>query len=520
MPKPSKKAQAASADDQLLLESSLIALRKAMMQQADSLEQQTMALHLPQLDTALLERGGSMVHLRGVGSSPHGGGCQLPSELLLVCSAFYEHAASFGQPPSAVELPCGDRCVRLLGAALTAGSTVLVPASAAELLQAASYLQVAAVLEACSAYLQRHVLDAHPAAVLRAALDLGLSSLAAHIADDFLQEFYKLSGEKAALLLREWPPTQRRELLDSRRLAAPTELCLIETLCHLAKAASSADAVALLDCTRFHLMTSYELAAADLYLQHNSKWVDRRLSTALAWRLLNARVGADLAAWPAPAGIPGERSSIAGGSGIAAAAAATAAARMQGLSLQDGDGGGGGSSGIEEGHPRKIRLRCLAWGLLTAHLAAWSGAAMFLASRHIPCSFDSPEASRPLVLQLEREDPRHGPAEAVGGTTGRAGGDTDSGGSGWDLQLSRDPERFPAGFRAVCFAFGTEGFFWCPLGPLVKPGPTWWKVGFLSSQLPRALPTTPATAAAAGSSGSAAGSDDGLLLVGWWVPEQ
>lgn len=142
---------------------------------------------------------------------------------------------------------------------------------------------------------------------------------------------------------------------------------------------------------------------------------------------------------------------------------------------------------------------------------------MYLASRHIPCSWQPTEAPRPLVLQLEREDPRHGPAEAVGGTTGRAGGDTDSGGAGWDLQISRDPDRIPAGFQAVCFAFGSEGFFWCGLGPLVKPGPTWWKVGFLASQLPRALPTTPAAAAAAGAGGD---SEDGLLLVGWWVPEQ
>lgn len=51
------------------------------------------------------------------------------------------------------------------------------------------------------------------------------------------------------------------------------------------------------------------------------------------------------------------------------------------------------------------------------------------------------------MLQLERDDPRHRPAEAVGGTTGGAGGDTDSGGSGWDLQLSRDPDQFPEGFR-------------------------------------------------------------------------
>lgn len=35
-------------------------------------------------------------------------------------------------------------------------------------------------------------------------------------------------GERAAALLREWPPPKRRELLGSRELNAPTECCLIE----------------------------------------------------------------------------------------------------------------------------------------------------------------------------------------------------------------------------------------------------------------------------------------------------
>lgn len=291
------------------------------------------------------------------------------------------------------------------------------------------------------------------------------------------QEFYKLSGGRAAALLREWPPAARRRLLGSASLAAPTELCLVEvcvwvggwgrpggdvadacrsrtllqisagwagspgntscsllqwsslhalplcilllllamhgclpalsaampapcserplrlpsqhhhaqsltptplqTLCHLAKVASSADAVALLDCICFQLMTAHELAAAVLYLQHNSKWVDKRLSTALAWRLLSARIGADLAAWPAPAGVPGERGSVPGGAGIAAAAAARAAARLQGMGVQDGDGAGGGrGSDAEQEHPRPMRRRCTAWGLSTARLGAWSGTAM------------------------------------------------------------------------------------------------------------------------------------------------
>lgn len=183
MPKTSKRFQAAPVDDQLLLEPSLIALRKAVTQQAASFEQQTVALQLPPLDTALLDQTSSMVQLRGVGASPTDGGCgveghilapmrlpiiadavlkpslcrlphfpchpctlisscQLPLQLLLSCSAFYKHAASFGRPPLVVELPCGDHCARLLGAAIAAGSAVLGPASVAELLQAASYLQV------------------------------------------------------------------------------------------------------------------------------------------------------------------------------------------------------------------------------------------------------------------------------------------------------------------------------------------------------------------------------------------
>lgn len=54
--------------------------------------------------------------------------------------------------------------------------------------------------------------------------------------------------------------------------------------------------------------------------------------------------------------------------------------------------------------------------------------------------------------------------------------------------------------------------------------PCRWKVGFLASQLPRALPTR--LLLSGGSSDAEAGGsghsleDDGLLLVGWWVPEQ
>lgn len=54
-----------------------------------------------------------------------------------------------------------------------------------------------------------------------------------------------------------------------------------------------------------------------------------------------------------------------------------------------------------------------------------------------------------------------------------------------------------------------------------------WKVGFLASQLPKAMPTRLLSSGGpSGSSGEGAAGgelsldDDGLLLVGWWVPEQ
>lgn len=34
------------------------------------------------------------------------------------------------------------------------------------------------------------------------------------------------------------------------------------------------------------------------------------------------------------------------------------------------------------------------------------------------------------------------------------------------------PPSCPSTLQAACWAFGTDGFFWCKLGPLVKPGPT------------------------------------------------
>lgn len=47
--------------------------------------------------------------------------------------------------------------------------------------------QVPAVLDACSAWLLEHVFDAHPELVLRAALNLGLSSLGERIEQEFLR---------------------------------------------------------------------------------------------------------------------------------------------------------------------------------------------------------------------------------------------------------------------------------------------------------------------------------------------
>lgn len=47
--------------------------------------------------------------------------------------------------------------------------------------------QVAAALDACSAWLLEHALNPHPGLTLRVALDLGLSSLAAQIEREFLR---------------------------------------------------------------------------------------------------------------------------------------------------------------------------------------------------------------------------------------------------------------------------------------------------------------------------------------------
>lgn len=73
MGKPSKRAQPAPADDHLLIEPSLIALRKAMAQHA-ALEEQAVPLNL-QVDTTPLERSSSAVQLSGLGRSPNDCGC-------------------------------------------------------------------------------------------------------------------------------------------------------------------------------------------------------------------------------------------------------------------------------------------------------------------------------------------------------------------------------------------------------------------------------------------------------------
>ena len=307
-------------------------------------------------------------------------------------------------------------------------------------------------------------------------------------------------------------------------------------------------------------MSAHEVAAAALYLQANAKWADRRLCTALTWRLLSARVAADLAgegqaerrrdceqlAIQKLQQLQGE-GGCRGSAALAASRPAAAAASAE-AAAEAGAGPGAG--------PRRVARRALHYGLRTASLEGWSGTTMYCAQRAIPCTW---APARPMVLQLEREDPRHAAAEAACGTSGGGGGATGGGGTGWDLQLSMDPHTFPAGFRvgarsasaaqlrpcraptappqwlpavirtnpqsptlmchtpmqATCFAFGADGLYWCALGPLSKPGPTWWKVGFLASQMAHALPL-----ALLGGSGGGGGGEGGLLLVGWWVPEQ
>ncbi|KAL4858351.1 hypothetical protein ACK3TF_001822 [Chlorella vulgaris] len=463
-----QRAKPASSDD-LLLEPSLVALRKAMA-----------SLELPIQSVSLLAAShcqkpaeqaedGPTVSLAGAGAPASVG-----SAGTFCFSKAVTTSMPFGVPPASVSVEFGHRCVALLVDALRCGSVELGPASVAELLQAGVYFQVAYVLDAASQYLREQLLDSHPCVVLRFALDLQLAGLQDAIESTFLQNFFKLCGQDAAALLKEWGPDKRRELLQSPLLCSPTECCVVETLCRLAKLTSSADAVSLLSCVRFAEMRAQEVAAASLYFQHNAKWVDKRLSTAMAWRLLNARVAADLAQRTQ------HTSQQPGTSCNGPAVQPAPASLLQTHQARQGLQGGA----------RAAAARTLLWALQTSALQEFSGTSMYCTSRHISCSWASPGPSRPLVLQLERGDL---PLTAAAQHAGAAGEAASCGGSDWDLQLRLDATGpaltpFPAGFKATCFAFGTEGLFFCPLGPLAAPGPTWWKVGFLSSQLPRALP--------------------------------
>ena len=212
----------------------------------------------------------------------------------------------------------------------------------------------------------------------------------------------------------------------------------------------------LLDCVRWELLTPHEAAAAALFVQHNAKWVDRRLSTALAWRLLNARIAADLAADGVQQGrqqlqhhlaAQDERAAGANCGGVSGTLTGPAAAAAADASSSS----------------RAARQHTLLWGLDTARLEAWTGNTMFCTARRIPCSWQQLQrqqaagggssgsgsgmpSCRPMALQLEREDPRHAAAKAVSGTSS-GGGATGGGVSGWDLQLSLDPDTFPPGFE-------------------------------------------------------------------------
>jgi hypothetical protein len=218
---------------------------------------------------------------------------------------------------------------------------------------------------------------------------------------------------------------------------------------------------------RWELLTPHEAAAAALFVQHNAKWVDRRLSTALAWRLLNARIASDLAADGMQQGrqqlqqqhLAAQAERVAGTSCSSAAGT---------LTLD-------GAAAADASSSRQARQRALLWGLDTARLEAWTGNTMFCTARRIPCSWQQqqqqqhqagggtsgggtsgsgsdPPSCRPMALQLEREDPGHGADEAVSGTSSGGGGATGGGSSGWDLQLSLDPDTFPPGFQVCCGA--------------------------------------------------------------------
>jgi hypothetical protein len=173
------------------------------------------------------------------------------------------------------------------------------------------------------------------------------------------------------------------------------------------------------------------MAAASLYLQHNAKWVDKRLSTAMAWRLLNARVAADLA--QRTQHTSQQPGTSCNGPAVQPAPLLQTHQARQGL----------------QGGARAAAARTLLWALQTSALREFSGTSMYCTSRHISCSWASPGPSRPLVLQLERGDL---PLTAAAQHARAAGEAASCGGSDWDLQLRLDATGpaltpFPAGFK-------------------------------------------------------------------------
>ena len=151
-------------------------------------------------------------------------------------------------------------------------------------------------------------------------------------------------------------------------------------------------------------MTPHEAAAAALFVQHNAKWVDRRLSTALAWRLLNARTASDLAADGMQQGrqqwqqqhLAAQAERVAGTS--CGSAAGT-------LTLD-------GAAAADASSSRQARQRTLLWGLDTARLEAWTGNTMFCTARRIPCSWQQQQQ------QQQQQQHQAGGVTSGGGTSG------------------------------------------------------------------------------------------------------
>jgi hypothetical protein len=57
---------------------------------------------------------------------------------------------------------------------------------------------------------------------------IGFAFLLTPRSDPPKQNFFKLCGQDAAALLKEWGPAKRRELLQSPLLCSPTECCVVE----------------------------------------------------------------------------------------------------------------------------------------------------------------------------------------------------------------------------------------------------------------------------------------------------